>query len=128
MFPRVIGRIAGQFVSTVCEGYGHAYRAAEELLNNNLDDTIQDGFRRVITDAALLTLAPAPLRPWIAAYRAWNAWNHPPTSLQEDVQDRSAQLPTTPEEKGLACYLNALEQSDPFLISPFGTMPLDNCR
>jgi hypothetical protein len=130
MFPRVLGRIAGQFVATACEGYNHVYRAAQSLLNNNVSDTIESGFRRGLFDAALFTLAPAPLRPLVAAYRAWSLWNHPLNSAgTPQVQSRSdANSPSSGQEKGLACYLNAMSESDPFLMSPFGTMPFENCR
>jgi len=123
MFPRVLGnwlgRIAGQVVET-CERFHESF---QRFQNNNETQS----YRPAIRDALLVAFVPGG-----AAFVASHYMVRAAAQLNRALQTRQAVPqsgvnPSTPMDQGLSCYLQALADSDPLLISPIGTMPFERC-
>ena len=124
MFPRVLGnwlgRIAGQVVET-CERFHESF---QRFQNNNETQS----YRPAIRDALLVAFVPGG-----AAFVASHYMIRAAAQLNRALQNRQAgphsgvNPTSTPIDKGLSCYLEAVAESDPLLISPFGTMPIERC-
>lgn len=115
MFPRVLGRIVGRIASATCEGFHQFQQSARN----------SSAFRQGLTEAALFLIAPTAARPLVAAYRAWSHFQG-----QTRIENRPTGVRdpgSSTINRGLACYLDALSESDPVLLSPVGTMPFERC-
>ncbi|HEX5034174.1 MAG TPA: hypothetical protein VFW62_06825 [bacterium] len=85
------------------------------------------GVAGVVAEAAVFTVLPSMARPAAIAYRMWNLF-HP--SRQAPIQNprpMPQKASNSPQAAGLECYLQAIQSSDPLLLSPVGTMPFGRC-
>lgn len=124
MFPRVIGRLAGQIASATCEGFNYIHRQAERIFSPSAIRSAEVGFQRGVAEATVLLLLPNAARPLVTAYRAWNFYE---SLMNRNQSSGVSKLGSSSQKAGLACYFNALTESDPLLLSPVGTMPFQRC-
>ena len=123
MFPRVLGEWAGRLAGYTCTGFNYLRQSTRDLFSDESAVAAGRAFRYAAESTALLLIAPPVVRPLVAAYRAWNFVDR----LQTRPSAAGSQAPSSAMESGLACYLNALGESDPLLVSPAGTLPLQRC-
>ncbi|HKY62370.1 MAG TPA: hypothetical protein VJR29_03035 [bacterium] len=125
MFPRVLGRILGRIASATCEGFHQFQQSARNVLSQSPSDLIEGAFRRGLTDAALMLIAPPAARPLVAAFRAWEFINS--RNLSENRVSETAEPATSSMKGSLECYLQAMSLENSYLISPVGTLPYEEC-
>ncbi len=112
MFPRVFGYLAGRVVAETYRFFSNPENRERVAV-------------AAIETAAFAVLPPAAL-PVAAAYRAWNLF-YPRQELFQNPRPASQPSSDSPQRASLECYLGAIQASDPWLISPVGTMPLQRC-
>lgn len=113
MFPRVLGYLAGRAVA-------ETYRFFSNPENR------ERAAMAAIETAAFVVLPPAT-RPLAAAYRVWNLF-YPRQELPlQNPRPQSHSGSSSQQRTSLECYLGAIQASDPWLVSPVGTMPLESC-
>lgn len=124
MFPRVLGYLAGRAAAlavNVCR------RLTGQSTDSEASKSIDRDIDRYVGPAAVhaVTAAlPLPLR--IPAVLALTL----PTVVdfaREHLATREAEATGFHADQSLDCYFRAASESDPFLFSPVGTLPLDRC-
>ena len=114
---RVLGYLAGRAATIAVDVY---QRIQGNDSNQNNSSSVDRYVAGSLTFAATAAL-PLPLR--IPAVLALTL----PYVLGEVRQLTETRPASDPVSRSMACYLRAAEQSDPFLISPGGTLPYERC-
>lgn len=123
MFSRVLGFAAGRAAASIVQWYHRNFgqQTAPESSNSK---QLVDHYLPAALAIAASPMLPLPLRIPATMALAW------PIALElgrELTGSHEVELKSFPGGRSLECYLQRSAQSDPFLISPVGTMPYESC-
>lgn len=118
MFSRVLGYLASCTAGRFVEVYNRL--TGQETVSKSPPSPV-DRFVATAVTTAVTAALPLPLRiPAVLALTYPEAI----TAGRELILGTEVQAPAM---RSLDCYFRAASQSDPILLSPFGTMPYEAC-